>query len=166
MTFHRSVDTAWPIWAKSRVGYPYMMPLGKHEFRDYRYGDRHTIRNRVVHDILSIFCAMFVRFGQNRRSKNYTLTRGANKFLSVLSTFMSDLREFGKWDCMQSCCRFFSFVQSGADNAVLFLRLSETTLKRVPQNVDILSAAHNSQSCKEQHLKYALLWSSLKCWAE
>jgi len=90
------------------------MPLGKHEFREYRCSDRHTIRNAAVHDIFSIFCAMFVRFGQssvcelsrhslrdsylrkNRRSKTYTLTRAANKFISVLSIFMSDLREFGK----------------------------------------------------------------------
>jgi hypothetical protein len=72
------------------------MPLGKHEFQDYRCSDRHTIRNAVVHDILCIFCAMFVRFGKNLRSKNYTLTSGANKFLSVLSTFMFDLKEFGK----------------------------------------------------------------------
>ena len=94
--------------------FPHIMPLGKHEFREYRCSDRHTIRNAVVHDILSMCFAMLVRFGQssvcelsrhslrdsylreNRRSKNYTLTIGVNKFLLVLSTFMSDQMEFGK----------------------------------------------------------------------
>jgi hypothetical protein len=129
MTFYRTVDIAWPIWAEFRVVYPHIMLLGKHEFREYRCSGRHTIRNAAVHNILSIFCAMFVRFGQNsvcvlskhswrdsylrenRRSKNYTLTWSVNKFLSVLSTSMSDLREFGKcgiflvavWNYTKAC---------------------------------------------------------------
>jgi hypothetical protein len=33
---------------------------------------------------------------ENRRNKNYTLTRGVSKFLSVLFTFIFDLRELGQ----------------------------------------------------------------------